>query len=67
MPRNNMRDLSCATFNLFNPQVPGGLTYSTNPPFEDSKEGRREYETKISWTAERIKLLDTEVIGFQEL
>ncbi|MEM9441425.1 MAG: hypothetical protein AAGA73_13330, partial [Pseudomonadota bacterium] len=67
MPRNNMRDLSFATFNLFNLQIPGGLTYSTTPPFEDSKEGRKAYENKVSWTAERIKLLDAEIIGFQEL
>lgn len=67
MPRANMRDLSFATFNLFNLQVPGGLTYSTTPPFEDNKEGRQGYDTKIAWTAERIKLLDAEVIGFQEL
>ena len=67
MPRANMRDLSFATFNLLNLQVPGGLTYSTTPPFADDAEGRAAYEAKIAWTAERIKLLDAEVIGFQEL
>ena len=67
MPRANMRDLSFATFNLLNLQVPGGLTYSTTPPFEDDAEGREAYRAKIEWTGERIKLLDAEVIGFQEL
>lgn len=67
MPRNNMRDLSFATFNLLNLQVPGGLTYSTTPPFPDTPEGRDAYSRKISWTAGQIVRLDAEVIGFQEL
>ena len=67
MARANMRDLSFATFNLLNLQVPGGLTYSNSPPIEDTPEGRDEYERKIGWTAAQLVLLDAEVIGFQEL
>jgi hypothetical protein len=39
MARANMRDLSFATFNLLNLQVPGGLTFSTTPPIPDTPEG----------------------------
>lgn len=67
MPRANMRDLSFATFNLFNLQVPGGLTYSDKPTFPDDDEGRKKYEEKIAWTAQQILRLDAEVIAFQEL
>jgi hypothetical protein len=67
MPRTNMRDLSFATFNLLNLQVPGGLTYGTTPPFPDTPEGRAAYRRKIYWTAVRLRELDAEVIGFQEL
>ena len=67
MPRTNMRDLSFATFNLLNLQVPGGLTYSNAPRFPDDADGRRAYEEKIRWTGEHIRLLDAEVIAFQEL
>ena len=63
----NMRDLSFATFNLFNLQVPGGLTYSTTPPYPDDAEGRAQYQRKIAWTADQLRRLDAEVIGFQEL
>jgi predicted extracellular nuclease len=62
-----MRDLSFATFNLLNLQVPGGLTYNNRPRFEDDAEGRAAYERKIAWTGEHIRLLDAEVIAFQEL
>lgn len=67
MPRANMRDLSFATFNLLNLQLPGGLTYSSSPPFPDNEEGRKAYETKIKWIADQVKRLDAEVIAFQEL
>ena len=67
MPRSNMRDLSFATFNLLNLQVPGELTYGNSPPFPDTTEGREAYRRKIYWTAVRLRELDAEVIGFQEL
>lgn len=67
MPRANMRDLSFATFNLYNLQVPGGVTYGTSPAIPDTDEGRDEYQRKIDWTATQLRRLDAEVIGFQEL
>ena len=67
MADRNMRDLSFATFNLLNLQVPGGLTYGNAPPYPDTEEGRAAYARKIAWTGDMIRLLDAEVIGFQEL
>ncbi len=67
MPRLNMRDWSFATFNLLNLQRPGGLTYTQTPPFPDTEEGRAAYARKIAWCAAAVRLLDAEVIGFQEL
>ncbi len=67
MPRTNMRDISFATFNLLNLQIPGGVTYSNKPPYPDDNEGRAAYLKKIKWTANQVKLLDSEVVAFQEL
>ncbi len=67
MPRTNMRDLSFATFNLLNLQVPGELTYANTPPFPDTAEGREAYRRKIFWIAVRLRDLDAEVMAFQEL
>ena len=50
----NMRDLSFATFNLLNLQVPGRLTYGTAPPFPDTTEGREAYRRKIYWIAVQL-------------
>lgn len=63
----NMRDLSFATVNLFNLQVPGGITYNDEPQFADNAEGRESYENQVSWMANRVALLDADVLGFQEL
>ncbi len=67
MPRTNMRDLSFATFNLLNLQIPGKTTYSGQPPYPDDDDGRRVYQEKVKWTATQIRRLDAEVIAFQEL
>ena len=67
MPRENRRDLSFATFNLLNLQAVGGLTYSNAPPYPDEPEGRAAFERKIGWIAEKLREMDSEVIGFQEL
>lgn len=67
MPRANMRDLSFATFNLYNLQVPGGITYGTSAAIPDTNKGQAEYKRKIDWTAAQLRRLDAEVIGFQEL
>ncbi|RED12893.1 endonuclease/exonuclease/phosphatase family protein [Pontivivens insulae] len=64
----NMRDISFATFNLYNLQVPGGITYDSNKPtIPDTEAGLAEYRRKIEWTAAQLVRLDAEVIGFQEL
>ena len=44
----NMRDLSFATFNLYNLQVPGGITYDQDKPaIPDTEEGRCQRRSKI--------------------
>ncbi|MCA8881144.1 MAG: endonuclease/exonuclease/phosphatase family protein [Rhodobacteraceae bacterium] len=54
------RNLTFGTFNLYNLQSPGkvwrGKTYS-----------EAEYRAKIAWSAEALRRLDADVIGFQEL
>ena len=67
MPRDNMRDLSFATFNLLNLQIPGGITYSNTPSLEDNAEGHAAYQKKVNWIGARLRQLDAELIGFQEL
>ena len=64
MTDRNMRDLSFATFNLFNLQVPGGVTYGA--PLPDDAAGRAAHAAKLDWTAAMLRALDAEVIGFQE-
>lgn len=57
----NTRDLSFATFNLYNLNLPGHAIY-------DNKEGWSEddYETKVEWIADRLAVLDADVIAFEE-
>ena len=57
----NQRDISFASFNLYNLQVPGEPMYSGKTYSED------EYKEKIAWTAEKLRVLDADVIAFQEL
>ncbi|WDE04787.1 endonuclease/exonuclease/phosphatase family protein [Thalassomonas viridans] len=63
----NMRDMSFATFNLLNLQIPGGLTYSNKAPYPDDAVGRQAYGDKIDWIARQVRRLDADVIAFQEL
>lgn len=58
----NMRDLSVATFNLYNLQVPGGPMYPQSRPYEPE-----EFADKTAWAAEMILRLDADVIAFQEV
>ncbi|ETW11840.1 hypothetical protein ATO8_14277 [Roseivivax marinus] len=67
MPRTNMRDLTFATMNLLNLQAPGGLTYSSTPPFPDDAEGRAAYRRKVAWIGAKIAQVEAEVIAFQEV
>jgi len=54
------RDIAFATFNLYNLQLPG-LPWRTDPYTQ------AEYDAKISWSAQALRRLDADVIGFQEL
>lgn len=64
----NMRDLSIATVNLFNLQLPGGETYDAGrPPIPDDEAGRARYARRIDWLARTVERLDADVICFQEL
>lgn len=64
----NMKDLSFATFNLFNLQVPGGLTYDrSKPAIPDDADGQAFYAKRVDWIAHRLREIDAEVIGFQEV
>ncbi|MBN2056522.1 endonuclease/exonuclease/phosphatase family protein [bacterium] len=55
------RELSFATFNLYNLQLPGVPMYQGNTYTQE------EYDRKLSWTAIMLQVLDADVIGFQEL
>lgn len=57
-----MKKISFATFNLLNLQLP-------NKPIYDNKDGwsQEQYDKKIKWSSNVIKVLDTDVWGFQEL
>jgi Endonuclease/Exonuclease/phosphatase family len=57
----NTRDISFATFNLYNLHLPGEAIYSDRDGWTQA-----EYEAKLAWTAARLKDLDADVIGFQE-
>ena len=54
------RDISIASFNLFNLQEAGGRVYRHVVT-------KAEYDAKIAWTAWMLQELDADVIAFQEL
>lgn len=58
----NLTRLSLGTFNLYN------LNEPTLPIYTD-KDGwsQAEYDLKIAWTAQNIRLLRPDILGFQEL
>jgi endonuclease/exonuclease/phosphatase family metal-dependent hydrolase len=56
----NSKNLSFATFNLYNLQLPGVKWY-TNTYTQD------QYDAKIAWSAQMLLRLDADVIAFQEL
>jgi hypothetical protein len=56
----NMRDISLATFNLYNLQLPG-------QPWRGTPYTEAEYAAKIAWSAQALCLLDADVVVFQEL
>jgi endonuclease/exonuclease/phosphatase family metal-dependent hydrolase len=59
----NLRQLSFATFNLYNLNEAGAAIIYTD------KDGwsEAEYRRKIAWTAHQIQLMQADVIGLQEL
>jgi len=58
----NMRDLSVATFNLYNLQLPDAPMYPQSKPYT-----AEEFAAKTRWAAEMIRRLDADVIAFQEV
>lgn len=56
------RDISFATFNLYNLQLPGKPTYPGAKPFTPEA-----YQRRLAWAGERLRELDADVIAFQEL
>lgn len=57
----NSRDISFASMNLYNLQVPGGKMY------RGATYNQAEYDAKIAWTAGMLRHLQADVIAFQEL
>lgn len=58
----NVRDLSVATFNLYNLQRPGQPMYAKSRLYTEE-----EYAAKLAWKAAALRELDADVIAFQEL
>ncbi|WP_437550361.1 endonuclease/exonuclease/phosphatase family protein [Sorangium sp. So ce367] len=58
----NLRELSIATFNLFNLNEPGLRMYSDPEGWTQDQ-----YNLKLQWVARQLKMLKPDVCGFQEL
>ena len=58
----NMRDISVASFNLYNLQLPDAPMYPQSRPYS-----AEEFAAKMRWAAETIGRLDADVIVFQEV
>lgn len=56
------KQISFATFNLYNLQLPGKAMYKSKTPYTASQ-----YKRKIEWTASILSRLQADVFGFQEL
>jgi Endonuclease/Exonuclease/phosphatase family len=57
----NKRDISFATFNLYNLNLPGEPIYANTSGWSQD-----EFDRKVAWIGDRLKLIDADVIGFQE-
>jgi endonuclease/exonuclease/phosphatase family metal-dependent hydrolase len=55
------KDLTFATCNLYNLQLPG------RPMYQGRTYSQKEYDAKIGWTAHMLRSIDADIIGFQEL
>ncbi len=60
MASRGSKNISFATFNLYNLQLPGIEWYK-------STYSQAQYDAKISWSAKMLAHLDADVIAFQEL
>ena len=58
----NLKELSLATFNLYNLNEPGRALYSDRNGWT-----QEEYERKIAWTVRQLGMLKSDIFGFQEL
>jgi predicted extracellular nuclease len=58
----NLRQLSIASFNLYNLNGPSLPIYTDRDGWS-----AEEYSHKVAWTAHQLQLLKADVIGFQEL
>jgi len=58
----NARNISFATFNLYNLQLPGKAMHPGGHPYS-----QEQYDAKIAWSAGMLARLDADVIAFQEL
>ena len=54
-------DVSFATFNLYNLQLPD------RPMYRGKRYTQAQYDKKIDWTAKMLRSIDADVIAFQEL
>lgn len=55
------QQIKFATFNLYNLQLPG------RPMYGSKTYTKQQYEQKTAWTADILKQMDADIIGFQEL
>ncbi len=58
----NLKELSFATFNLYNLNEPGLGVYTDKDGWSQEA-----YDLKIAWTARQLTILKSDVVGFQEL
>lgn len=58
----NLKNLSFTTFNLFNLNEPGLPIYSDKDGWDQDT-----YDKKIAWTSHNLRLMNSDVFGFQEL
>lgn len=58
----NARQLSIASFNLYNLNCPGQAVYTDRDGWS-----AEEYARKIAWTARQLSVMKSDVFGFQEL
>ncbi len=57
-----LKTLSIATFNLFNLNEPGLPVYDDRNGWTPA-----EYDLKIAWTVRQLKIMNADVVGFQEM